>query len=66
VAGKTDYIAAVETGLAVGDVICSMNGVDVSNVAELRHRLERLKTGDPVVLQVERQGSYQFLAFQIE
>jgi serine protease Do len=66
VAGKTDYIAAVETGLAVGDVIRSMNGVDVSGVAELRHRLERLKPGDPVVFQVERQGTYQFLTFQIE
>ena len=43
-----------------------INGVRVSSKEGLRTELERLKTGDPVVLEVERQGRYQFVSFDME
>jgi hypothetical protein len=49
------YEPPVDAELNVGDVIRSCNG-----------RIEALKTGDPVVLEVERQGVMQFVAFEME
>jgi len=66
VAGKVDYVPTIETDLAVGDVIQSVNGVQVASVKELRSQLLHFKTGDAVVLRVERQGLYQFIAFEME
>ncbi len=53
-------------GLEVGDVIYSVNRTAVAGLAELRTALEAFKSGDPVVLQIERRGELTYLAFTIE
>jgi S1-C subfamily serine protease len=66
VAGTVDYAPAVAIDLVTGDVIRSINGLRLSGTNDLRAQLERLKVGDPVVLEIERQGTYQFIAFEME
>jgi S1-C subfamily serine protease len=66
VAGKVDYTPAIDVDLAVGDVIRSVNGIVMTGTHDFRSELERFKTGDPVVLEIERQGTYQFVSFEME
>lgn len=66
VAGRVGYEPPVDADLNVGDVIRSCNGGSLDGAAGLRHELEALKTGDPVVLEVGRQGVMQFVAFEME
>jgi len=54
------------TGLAVGDLIRSLNATNVGTVEELREKIDILKSGEPVVLQVERHGRLKFLSFEID
>jgi serine protease Do len=63
VAGALD---AREGGLTTGDVVYAINRTPVAGLAELRAALDGLKTGDPVVLQLERRGELMYLAFTIE
>ena len=63
VAGAID---ARDGGLSAGDVISKVNGTQVAGLAELRVVLDQLKTGDPVVLQLERGGELMYLAFTVE
>jgi serine protease Do len=60
-----DY-AALNPGLQAMDVIYSINNQPVASVVDLIKILNTKKPGDPVVLQVERQGSLGYLAFEIE
>lgn len=66
VAGKVDYTAPIEADLAIGDVICSLNGIQLTSTSDFRSELDRFKTGDPIVLEVERQGRFQFVSFDME
>lgn len=66
VVAKVDYTPAVETELGPGDVIQAVNGAFIRNANELRASLSRLASGSPVVLQVERQGLYRFMSFEME
>jgi S1-C subfamily serine protease len=66
VAARAAYAAAVETGLQSGDIIHAMNRIDIISLDGLRQALDKLKTGDPVVLQIERQGKLMYLAFDME
>jgi serine protease Do len=66
VAGTVDYTPAINADLAVGDVIRSINGVQVTKTKEFRTSLDGLNAGDPVVLEVERQGVLQFVSFEME
>ena len=63
VAAKVDYAPAIDADLAVGDVIRSVNGVQLNAANDLRAELERFQSGDPVVLEIEREGKYQFVSF---
>jgi serine protease Do len=63
VAGAID---SREGGLAPGDVISAINRMPVAGLAEIRALLEQMKSGDPVVLQLERGGELMYLAFTIE
>jgi S1-C subfamily serine protease len=47
-----------------GDVIHAVNGERISNVEALRSKLNSLKSADPIVLQVERDGSLMFLVLE--
>jgi serine protease Do len=54
------------TELDPGDVIYAVNGELVTSVAALRAALDKLKTADPVVLQIERDGRLMFLDMELE
>jgi serine protease Do len=58
--------AGVESGLQSGDVIHSINGVTIQTLAALRAELARFKAGNPIALQVEREGRLMYLAFNLE
>lgn len=55
-----------DTGLRTGDVIHSLNQTPIESVDALRDVLKNLQPGDPVALQVERDGKLQWLAFDLE
>jgi len=63
VAGAFD---ARDGGLAQGDVIYAVNRKPVARLGELRTMIEGFKSGDPVVLQLERRGELLYLAFTVE
>jgi serine protease Do len=54
------------TGLETGDVIHSVNQTSIESLSSLRTALNQIKSHDPVVLQVERGGGLQWLAFEME
>ena len=66
VAGLLGGEPAIAADLSVGDVIRGVNGSQLSNTQQLRLTLSGLKPGDPVVLEVERQGVLQYVAFEME
>jgi serine protease Do len=49
-----------------GDVIHAVNWTPVNSMSELRKAVAGLKDGDPVVVQIERQGLLKFVAFEID
>ena len=49
-----------------GDVIHFVNGMPVESLADLRRISETLRTYDAVVVQVERFGSFRYVAFEME
>jgi len=55
-----------EGGPQPGDVIYALNGVSIRSLAELRAAAERMRSGDAIVLQVERKGQLHLLAFRVE
>lgn len=56
----------IETELQAGDIIHTLNRSQVRSVDELRGALSRLKSGDAVVMQVERDGGLQFVVAEVE
>jgi serine protease Do len=66
VAGTTADHRADEIGLQTGDVIHSVNGAPVANLAAFRTALGGLKPGQPAALQVERGSRLMFLTLEIE
>jgi serine protease Do len=54
------------SGLKPGDLIHSFNGTPVITIEALRSSVEAMKPGSPVVMQVERDGSLEFVAFEWE
>jgi len=65
VARVADFMNST-TGLETGDVIHSVNQTSIDSLASLRAALRQIKPRDPVVLQVERGGGLQWLAFEME
>jgi serine protease Do len=57
--------AAENNELRPGDLINTVNGVAVSNLAALNSALQALRAGDAVVVQVQRLGQLMFLAFSL-
>lgn len=66
VAAKTPTAALLGEGPEVGDVIHSVNGQPVPDVASLRKKLSEVKPGAPVVLQIERDGQLSYLVLESE
>src|ERR1700758_4562758 len=57
---------ALETGLEAGDIILAVDRTALQTTAQLETLVQNLRSGDPVVLQVERKGKLQYLAFEME
>jgi serine protease Do len=66
VAARTTWAASIELGLMTGDVIHSLNGVPIISLEALRSGILRLQPDEAAVLQIERDGRLQFLAFEME
>jgi serine protease Do len=66
VVGRAADLITPDTGLEAGDVIHQLNATPVDSVATLRSTLNGLKTGDAVVLQVERDGGLTYVSFEME
>jgi serine protease Do len=52
-------------GLKPGDVIYSVNRLDVSSLAELKASIARYRPGDPVVIQVERDRTLRYVTLEM-
>jgi serine protease Do len=66
VAARASGTEGLEVDLRPGDVIYSINNEPTSTIAVLRQMLTHLKSGDPVVMQVERDGRLIYVAFETE
>ncbi|HXK10054.1 MAG TPA: trypsin-like peptidase domain-containing protein [Vicinamibacteria bacterium] len=49
-----------------GDVIHAVNGVSVDSLSELKRAVKDMKDGDPIVVQIERDGVFRYVAFEID
>jgi serine protease Do len=66
VVARTFGAAADEVNLKTGDIIYFANTTKLNSVPDLRNFVKDLKSGDAVVLQIERSGLLNFLAFRYE
>jgi serine protease Do len=66
VAARTLDATSVDSGLQPGDVIHAVNRTTIESVDSLRLVLRGLKAGDPVAIQIERQGKLAYLSFEME
>jgi S1-C subfamily serine protease len=66
VIGRAAGFNSVNSSLQAGDVIESLNHVPVASVEQLRSAVNQLKSGDAAVLRIEREGQFQFVAFEME
>ncbi|MGA9979314.1 MAG: trypsin-like peptidase domain-containing protein [Candidatus Sulfotelmatobacter sp.] len=66
VVGRTADLILPDTGLQAGDLIHQLNTTSIDSMEGLRAAVRELKTGDPVVLQVERDGGLMYLSFEME
>jgi serine protease Do len=51
---------------AAGDVIHAVNGKEIRDVVSLKASLESLRSGSPIVIQVERSGILQFVVLETD
>ncbi len=66
VLGRAVDLITPDTGLQTGDVIHALNTTPIPDMATLRSAVLSLKTGDPVVIQVERSDGLTYLSFEME
>jgi serine protease Do len=66
VAARTVEGTNTSIGLQPGDVIHAVNRAPIASLEALRQAIQALKPGEPVVIQVERQGRLAYLAFEID
>jgi serine protease Do len=52
-------------GLNPGDVIYAVNRLNVASLAELKAAIARYRSGDPVVLQVQREGKLRLVTLEM-
>ena len=67
------YVAAITvgyensgTGLLPGDVIASLNGIRILSMPDLRAAVHELKGGKPAVLEIERNGQFLYIEWDVE
>jgi S1-C subfamily serine protease len=66
VVGRAADLIMPDTGLQAGDIIHQLNTTHIDSMATLRSAVSELKTGDAVVLQVERDGGLMYVSFEME
>jgi len=66
VAARTPSGGLLGEGPEPGDVIHSVNTTPIKDLAGLKAALKDLHAGDPVVLQVEREGALSYLVMEYE
>jgi serine protease Do len=66
VVARTFSAATEEVNLKTGDILYYANKTRLDSVTTLRSFMAGLKSGDPVVLQIERDGLLTFLSFRFE
>ena len=66
VAARTPSSILLGEGPEPGDIIHSVNTTPVTDLAGLKQALRDLHSGDPVVLQIERDGSLSYLVMEYE
>ena len=66
VVGRAADLIMPDTGLQAGDIIHQINTMPIDSVDTLRRAVHDLKTGDPVALQVERDGGLMYVSFEVE
>src|SRR5579864_1449913 len=66
VVGRAADLLIPETGLQAGDVIHQLNITSIDSMETLRNAVRELKTGDPVVLQIERGEGLEYVSFEME
>jgi serine protease Do len=66
VAARAAGAEGLDVDLRPGDVIYAINNEPTSSVKSLTTALEQMKSGDAVVLQVEREGALMYVAFEME
>ena len=66
VLGKSTTSSWTESSLTSGDVIHALNGEPTTTLAGLKSELKKLKPGEPVVLQIERNQQLIYVTLQME
>ena len=66
VVGRAVDLLMPDTGLQAGDIIHQLNQTPIDTLDTLRAQTDKLKTGDPVVLQVEREDGLMYVSFEME
>jgi serine protease Do len=66
VAARAAGAEGLDVDLRPGDVIYAINNEPTASIAALATALAHMKSGDAVVLQVERDGQLMYVAFEME
>jgi hypothetical protein len=66
VAARGATAASEGQGLQPGDVIYELNGTPVVSLEMLKTLLKDVKSGDPLVFQVERSSKLRYVAIELE
>ena len=66
VVGRAADLIMPDTGLEAGDIIHRLNTTSIDSMDVLRTAVGALKTGDPVVLQVERDSGLLYVSFELD
>lgn len=66
VVGRAADLILPDTGLQTGDIIHQLNGTVIDSLDDLRKATDALKSGSPVAMQIERDGGFLYVSFEIE
>jgi len=66
VAARTPASTLLGEGPEPGDVIHAVNTSPVTDIAGLKQVLRAIQSGDPIVLQIEREGGLSYLVMESE
>ena len=66
VAARTPTSALLGQELQAGDVIHAVDTQPIDDVAQLKQALQKIKPGNPIVLQVERSGTLRYMVMETE